>query len=247
MRISGSTIFVAGGTSGIGLGLALRLRQAGNQVIVGGRRTDLLDRIAAEHPDVATVVIDTSDAASVTAAAREVIERFPDVNVVVAMAGIMLAEDVHSADFLPVAEATVATNLLGPLRLVAAFVGTLRAQPEAAILTVSSGLAFVPLPITPTYNATKAAIHSLSESMRVQLADTAVQVIELVPPAVRTALMGQQDAENAMPLDEFLDETMMLLESQPDATEILVERVKPLRHAEVDGTYDKILATLGGH
>jgi short-subunit dehydrogenase involved in D-alanine esterification of teichoic acids len=114
-------------------------------------------------------------------------------------------------------------------------------------MTVSSGLAFVPLPLTPTYNATKAAIHSLTDSIRVQLADTSIQVIELVPPAVRTALMGQQESENAMPLEDFLTETMTLLETQPDAHEILVENVKFLRFAEVNGSYDQVLSLLGGH
>jgi short-subunit dehydrogenase involved in D-alanine esterification of teichoic acids len=247
MNISGNTIFVAGGTSGLGLGLALRFQAAGNTVIIGGRRTELLERIVAEHPGLHPVTIDTSDPASIRAVADDLTGRFPDLNVVLAMAGIMQPENFHTADFLPIAEATVTTNLLGPLRLIAAFTEFLATQPASAILTVSSGLAFVPLPMTPTYNATKAAIHSLSRGLRVQLADTSVQVIELVPPAVQTALMGQQEDPRAMPLADYLDETMVLLEKNPDAEEILVERVKILRNAELEGRYELVLAQLSGH
>jgi uncharacterized oxidoreductase len=247
MKISGNTIFVAGGTSGIGLGLALRLHQADNTVIIGGRRGELLSAIAAEHPGIETIAIDTADPDSITTAVKTLRRRFPELNALVAMAGIMEPEDIHSAAFLAKAERIVTTNLLGPLRLIAALVEQLSAQPNAAILTVSSGLAFVPLPLTPTYNATKAAIHSLSRGLRLQLADSSVQVIELVPPAVQTTLLGQQDSPTAMPLEDYLTETMALLESQPDAEEILVERVKVLRNAELEGRYEQTLAMLSGH
>ncbi len=247
MNITGNTIFIAGGTSGIGLGLALRFQSAGNRVIIGGRRTELLEQIAAEQPGIETVVIDTADPDSITTAATDVLTRFPELNVLVAMAGIMEPEDVHTADFLSVAERTVTTNLLGPIRLIAAFTETLATRPNAAIITVSSGLAFVPLPLTPTYNATKAAIHSLSRGIRIQLADTSIQVIELIPPAVRTTLMGQQDSERAMPLKAYLDETMTLLQTQPDAEEIVVDNVRFLRDAEANGNYQHVLALLSSH
>lgn len=247
MNITDNTIFIAGGTSGIGLGLALRFQAAGNQVIVGGRRTALLAQIAADHPGIATVVIDTTDPSSITEAAADILARFPELNVLVTMAGIMEPEDVHTADFLSVAERTVMTNLLGPIRLITAFTEALAMRPEAAIITVSSGLAFVPLPFTPTYNATKAAIHSLSRGIRVQLADTSVQVIELIPPGVRTTLMGQQNSEQAMPLDAYLDETMTLLETHPNAHEVVVDNVKFLRDAATNGSYDHVLALLSGH
>jgi uncharacterized oxidoreductase len=247
MNITDNTIFIAGATSGIGLGLALRFHTAGNQVIIGGRRRALLDQISAEHPGINTVLIDTTDPDSISTAATDVLTRFPELNVLVAMSGIMEPEDVHTGDFLPVAERTVTTNLLGPIRLIAAFTEQLARRPHAAIITVSSGLAFVPLPYTPTYNATKAAIHSLSRGIRVQLADTGIQVIELIPPAVRTTLMGQQDSDHAMPLMTFLDETMMLLETLPDADEIVVDNVKFLRDAEINGSYDHVLGLLSGH
>jgi uncharacterized oxidoreductase len=246
MNISGNTIFIPGSTSGIGLALALALRAKGNQVIVGGRRADRLEQIATEHPDIDTVQIDTADPASIDAAAKEVLARHPDLNVLVTMAGIMHIEDWHRPEsFLASAESIVNTNVLGPIRLIAAFIEHLRAQPDATIMTVSSGLAFTPLKITPSYNASKAAIHMLSESIRLQLADTTVKVVELEPPSVRTSLLpGQESSDFAMPLDEFVTEVVELLESRPDAKEIQVERVKFLRYGEARGDYEQVVATV---
>jgi uncharacterized oxidoreductase len=246
MNISGNTIFIPGSTSGIGLSLALALQARGNTVIVGGRRTDLLDKIAAEHPGLDTVLIDTTDTTSIESAARQVLDRHPDLNVLVTMAGIMRVEDWHQpGSFLASAEEVVTTNVLGPVRLIAAFIEHLQTRPDATIITVSSGLAFTPLAVTPSYNASKAAIHLLSESIRLQYRDTAVKVIELEPPSVRTALVpGQEDNEVAMPLEEFTAEVMALLEAQPDAKELQVERVKFLRYGEARGDYDQVVATL---
>jgi uncharacterized oxidoreductase len=246
MDISGNTVFIPGSTGGIGLALALELQSRGNTVIVGGRRADQLERIAAEHPGIGTVRIDTADPASIAAAAQDVLGRYPELNVLVTMAGIMQIEDWHRPEgFLASAESVVTTNVLGPIRLIAAFVEHLQTRPDATILTVSSGLAFVPLRVTPSYNASKAAIHMLSESLRLQLADTSVKVVELVPPSVRTTLLpGQESSEFAMPLEDFVAEVLELIESTPDATEIQVENVKFLRYGEARGDYDKVVATL---
>jgi uncharacterized oxidoreductase len=246
MNISGNTVFIPGSTSGIGLALALALQARGNTVIIGGRRVDLLERIAAENPGLDTVQIDTSDPASIASAAEDVLSAHPDLNVLVTMAGIMRIEDWHEPkSFLDSAESVVTTNVLGPIRLIAAFIDQLRAQPSATLVTVSSGLGFTPLGATPSYNASKAAIHMLTESIRLQLADTDVQVIELVPPSVRTSLVpGQESNEVAMPLDEFIAEALGLLETQPDAREIQVERVKFLRYGEARGDYDQVVRTL---
>lgn len=246
MNITGNTIFIPGSTSGIGLSLALALQARGNTVIVGGRRADLLDTIAAEHPGIDTVAIDTADPASIESAAKGVLGRHPDLNVLVTMAGIMRIEDWHQAgSFLASAEEVVTTNVLGPVRLIAAFIEHLRTRSDATIITVSSGLGFAPLAVTPSYNASKAAIHMLSESLRIQLADTSVKVVELVPPSVRTALLpGQETSDFAMPLEEFTAEVMALVEAQPDAKEIQVERVKFLRYGEARGDYDQVVATL---
>lgn len=246
MKITGNTVFIPGATSGIGLELAIALQAKGNTVIVGGRRTELLERISAEHPGISAVQIDISDPASIHTAAQQVLTDHPDVNVLIAMAGIMRVEDWHHPEsFLQSAEEIITTNVLGPIRLIANFVEHLQAQPEATIITVSSGLAFAPLKVTPSYNASKAAIHMLSETLRLQLADTTVSVRELQPPAVRTDLMpGQQESDFAMPLKDFVDEVLTLLETQPDANEIQVERVKFLRYGEARGDYDHVVATL---
>jgi uncharacterized oxidoreductase len=246
MKTTGNTLFIPGATSGIGLGLALRFHALGNTVIIGGRRVELLERLVAEHPGLDAVQLDTTDAASIAAAYESVTARHPDLNVLIAMAGIMEPENLHDASFLPTAERTIETNLLGPIRLLAAFLPFLQQAHDPAVVTVSSGLAFVPLPFTPTYSASKAAIHSFTESLRVQLADTALQVIELVPPAVQTDLMGQNDSPQAMPLDAFLDEVMELIATQPDAAEITVQSVGFLRDAVSNGSYPQVLAALSG-
>jgi uncharacterized oxidoreductase len=246
MKTTGNTILITGGTSGLGLGFAQRFLAADNRVIIAGRRTALLEQITRENPGIEGLELDVSDPGSIAAAAETVSDRYPDLNVLITMAGIMEPEDLRGPGFLDVAERTITTNLLGPIRTIAAFTPLLAEKESAAIVTVSSGLAFVPLPATPTYNASKAAIHSFSESLRVQLAETGIQVIELVPPAVRTTLMGQQDSERAMPLDAYLDEAMALFASDPDAREILVKGVEFLRFAEARGTYPEVLKMLGG-
>ena len=246
MDITNSTVFIPGATSGIGLALDVALHERGSTVVVGGRRTELLEQIAAEHPGIDTVRIDTTDPESIASAAKEVLERHPDLDTLVAMAGIMRVEDWHHPEgFLESAEETFTTNVLGPIRLVGAFVEHLQTRPHATIVTVSSGLAFAPLKATPSYDASKAAIHMLSEALRLQLADTSVRVTELVPPSVATDLLPtQRTSPIAMPLDDFVSEVVDLLRTQPDADEILVERVKFLRHGEARGDYDQVVATL---
>ncbi|WP_431220611.1 SDR family oxidoreductase [Leifsonia xyli] len=246
MNITGNTVFIPGATSGIGLALAVALHDRGNTVIVGGRRTELLERIAAEHPGIHTVRVDTADADSIRHASAEVLAAHPDLNVLIAMAGIMRVEDWHTpSGFLDSAESIVTTNVLGPIRLIAAFVEHLQTRPDATIVTVSSGLAFAPLAVTPSYNASKAAVHMLSESIRLQLADTSVKVVELVPPAVRTGLLpGQEESAFAMPLEDFVAEVMHLIETQPEARELLVERVAFLRYGEARGDYEQVVQVL---
>jgi short-subunit dehydrogenase involved in D-alanine esterification of teichoic acids len=246
MDLTNSIVFIPGATSGIGLALAVALHEQGSTVVVGGRRTELLERIAAEHPGLDTVRIDTTDPESIASAAKEVLDRHPDLDTLVTMAGIMRAEDWHHPEgFLDTAEQIVTTNVLGPIRLIGAFVEHLQTRPHATIVTVSSGLAFAPLAVTPTYDASKAAIHMLSEALRLQLADTSVDVVELVPPSVATDLMpGQRESAFAMPLDEFVTEVVDLLRARPAAHEVLVERVKFLRYGEARGDYDEVVRVL---
>ncbi|GAA0466764.1 SDR family oxidoreductase [Streptomyces olivaceiscleroticus] len=245
MHITGNTLFIPGATSGIGLALARRFKDRGNTVVVGGRRTELLKELRDEGFGV--VHIDTADPKSITQAATQVIAEYPDLDTLINMAGIMVAEDWHTAEgFLSVAEDTVNVNLLGPIRLIAAFTEQLQSRPAATIVNVSSGLASVPLARTATYSATKAAIHALSEAIRVQYSDTSVQVIELVPPVVRTGLADTARNPRAIPLDDFADNVIALLESQPEAHEILVDQVKLQRYAERRGDYEKVFGLING-
>jgi len=241
MDTTNSTVFISGATSGLGLALAQRLQAAGSTVVIGGRRQDRLDALAAEH-GFGTVAIDVADADSIATTASDVIARYPELDTVVTMSGIMRNEDLRSPDHIADALETVRTNLVGTIRLIDAFLPHLLTRPAATLMTVSSGLAFVPLTATPTYNATKAAVHSYTQALRQQLAGTSVSVLELVPPAVQTDLMGGADF-GGMPLDAFTDEVMGLLEAGA-APEILVENVQPLRWAERDGTHQQILEAM---
>jgi uncharacterized oxidoreductase len=240
MQITGNTILITGGGSGIGRALAEAFHKEGNHVIIAGRRKQLLDEVAAANPGMSAAVLDIESADAIQSFAAEMKKSYPALNAVIHNAGIMKIENVTEGK-LDAAESIVNINLLGPIRLTAALLPQLLAQPRATIFTVSSGLAFVPLSPTPTYCATKAAIHSYTESLRYQLRDTAVQVIEIVPPYVQTELMGAHQVSDprAMPLKEYIEETVNLIRTQPDAAEILVERVYPLRFAEKSGKYDE--------
>ena len=239
MKTTGNTILITGGGSGIGRGLAEAFHKLGNKVIIAGRRKQVLDDTTAANPGMASIVLNIEDPADIRKVAAQLAIDHPTLNTVIHNAGIMRPENLltqpeHLAD----TEAIITTNLLGPIRLTAALLPQLQKQPHAAILTVSSGLAFIPMAITPTYNATKAAIHSWSQSLRYQLKSTNIQVLEIVPPYVQTELMGSAQAADprAMPLADYLNETINLIKTQPTAMEILVERVKPLRFAEHSGT-----------
>jgi uncharacterized oxidoreductase len=243
MNLTGNTILITGGGSGIGRALAEAFHAKGNQVIIAGRRQAVLDETAKANPGMKSVVLDLESAEAITAFAAQLKTDFPKLNGVIHNAGIMKLENIQDGT-LEAAEATITTNLLAPIRLNAALLPHLVTQAEATIMTVSSGLAFLPLAATPTYCATKAAIHSYTQSLRHQLRDTAVQVLELIPPYVQTELMGAHQATdpNAMPLEEYINEVMQILETSPDATEICVERVKFLRFAEANGGYENSYA-----
>ena len=210
-------------------------------MIIAGRRQSMLDATMTANPGMESLVFDVGDRDAILTFAARVTAKYPTLNVLINNAGIMRSEKFLVQPIDPVvAEATIATNLLGPIRLTAALLPLLVAKPQAAIMTVSSGLAFMPMAMTPTYCATKAAIHSYTQSLRYQLKETSVQVLEIIPPYVQTDLTGSRQASdpNAMPLKDFIAETMNILKTSPDATEICVERVKPMRFAEANGTYD---------
>ncbi|OBG34027.1 oxidoreductase [Mycobacterium alsense] len=240
MQMTGNTVLVTGGGTGIGRGLAESWHRLGNTVVIAGRRREPLRAVADANPGIQTLSLDQGDPADIRRFATELTDHFPDLNVVVNNAGIQRVEDLTTSG-PGTAEQTVAINLLGPIRLTAALLPSLLKKPRAAILNVTSGLAFMPSALTPTYCATKAALHSYTQSLRFQLRRTAVQVIEIVPPHVQTTLQGERGFHpDGMPLDEYVGETMTLLERQPDAEEILVERVKGFRFAERDGAFDDI-------
>src|SRR3546814_600013 len=206
MKQTGNTILVTGGGSGIGEALARRFHDLGNTVIVAGRRQEALDRAIAGREHMAAMTLDIGDAGAIEDFARRAIAEHPDLNVLINNAGIMRFESLDRRSDLTDAEATITTNLLGPIRLTNALIDHLSARPDAAIVNVTSGLAFVPLLTTPTYNATKAAIHSYTVAMRALLKGK-IEVIELAPPAVQTGLTpGQATRPGYQPLDAFADE-----------------------------------------
>lgn len=233
LDITDRTVLIVGGTSGIGLGLARRYAAAGSTVVVGGRNTDRVD-------DLETVRIDVTDPASVAHARDEVLAAHPGLDTVVTMSGIMVVEDLRDPAHFGQAEATIAVNLLGTIRVLDAFTPHLIGRGAGDIVTVTSGIGFMPFPLMPTYGASKAAVHSYTESLRRHLVGTGVQVTELIPPAVANA--GQEKLNPAaLPLDDFLDEVIGLLTRNPTPDEIVVERALPLRWAERDGTYAELL------
>jgi uncharacterized oxidoreductase len=239
MQMSGNTILITGGATGIGRGLAEAFHREGNQIVIAGRRKAQLDETVAANPGMKAAALDIANQDSIRNFAEHITAGYPALNMVIHNAGIMRPEVLENGAVAH-AEAIIATNLLGPIRLAAALLPLLKKQAQAAIMTVSSGLAFVPMALTPTYCATKAAIHSYTQSLRYQLRNTAIQVLELIPPYVQTELMGAGQASdpNAMPLNEFIAETMNILKTSPTANEICVERVKQLRFAEAGGGYD---------
>ena len=236
MDITNSTIFIAGGTTGIGRGLARRFAAAGATVIVGGRHP------AQAGDGLASVEIDVTDPASVRAARDQVLASHPGLDAVVTMAGVMVLEDLRDPGHFAQAETTVETNLLGTIRVIDAFTPHLLERGAGTIVTVSSGIGFLPFPPMPTYAASKAGVHAYSEALRAQLAGTGVEVAELVPPAVATTEELKRTNPRALDLEPFLDEVMTLLGQEPTPAEILVEGVRTHRWAERDGTYAELVA-----
>lgn len=244
MKTSGNTILITGGGTGIGEALAHRFHDAGNTVIVAGRRLDALEAACEGRANMHALTLDVETADGVANFADRLMAAHPAVNVLINNAGIMRFEALDAKRDLADAEATIATNLLGPIRLIDALVEHLATRPDAAIVNVTSGLAFVPLVTTPTYNATKAAMHSYTVSLRAVL-EGKVEVIELAPPAVQTELTpGQSQRPGYQPLESFADEVMALFGEVPTPKEVLVERVKFLRDAEREGRFDETLAQL---
>lgn len=226
-------MLITGGGSGIGRGLAEAFHKLGNKVIIAGRRADVLKSVVEANAGMSSEVLDVQDLGRLKSFAAEITAKYPALNVLINMAGIMKPENLADSPDPATMEAIITTNLTAPLELTAALLPHLKQQASATVMTVSSGLAFMPLTMTPTYSATKAAIHSWSLSLRFQLRHTSVEVLELAPPYVQTELMGTHQATDprAMPLADYISEVMEILSTQPEAKEILVKKVYPLRFA----------------
>lgn len=253
MKLAGNTILITGGGSGIGRGLAQAFHALGNKVVIAGRRREALETTAVENPGMAWMVLEIGNAGGIADFAGRVAAEHPSLNILINNAGIMRRENLLAQqEDLADAEAVVATNLLGPIRLTAALLPLLMKQQYSAIMNVSSGLAFVPLSMTPTYCATKAAVHSYTQSLRYQLRGSSTDVLELIPPYVQTELLDGANDPRAMPLAAFIEEAMGILKSNPAVSEICVENVKRLRFAAEGGHYDAVFtgfndAMSGGH
>jgi uncharacterized oxidoreductase len=238
MNITGNTILVTGGGSGIGQALAESLQAKGNKIIIAGNIESQLVETVKKNPAMDWLILDQSTKEGVASLVDQILLKHPDLNVIFNNAGVQFREDLTKGE-LGNAEMTVATNLLGPIRLIAGLLPSFLKKPQSAIVNVSSAMGFVPLATVPTYGATKAALHSYTQSLRFQLRDTTVQIIEIVPPWVQTALQREQGHNpKAMPLKDFIAETMRLIEDAPDADEIVVDRAAPWRFSEQRGDFD---------
>ena len=234
MHLDGNTIFITGATSGIGRGLAEAFHARGNQVIVTGRREERLREICLAHPGMRYFRLDVTDPAAVRDVASRAIAEFPEINWVINNAGMQARLNFADRSALDDEQALLAeinTNLLGVIRVASAFLPHLSTRPGATLVNVSSGLAFVPVARFPVYCATKAAVHSWTLSLRHQLRNSGVKVIELIPPYVATELGGPGKAvlSFAMPLNTFIAETMKEFES--GAEELAIGGAKNLRAA----------------
>ncbi|WP_417244307.1 SDR family oxidoreductase [Celeribacter sp.] len=247
MKMENNTIFITGGTSGIGRGLAEAFHKLGNQVIIAGRRKALLDEVTTANPGMKAIELDIGDPASIEAAAKTLIADYPQLNVLINNAGIMPFDDASQAIDDTTMQAIITTNLYGPIRMTSALIEHLKRQPDATIINNTSVLAYVPLAVTAVYSATKAALHSYSLSQRFMLRDTSVRVQEIAPPWVNTDLIKKGDDPRAMPLDQFITETMAGLAA--DKEEIVVESIQAMRdnpganeHALVTGFNAEMIA-----
>ena len=238
MKLSGNTIFITGGGSGIGRGLAEALHRRGNKVIIGGRRRSHLDEVVAANPGMAAVELDITDAADIERVAAQLIKAYPALNVLINNAGVMQMDAAAGRIDDALMVSTIATNLMGPIRMTSALIDHLKTKNDAVVAYTSSVLAFVPLAVTAVYSSTKAALHSYVMSQRFMLRDTTVRVLEIAPPWVRTDLMNSREAEQAMPLDAFIDETIAALGT--NANEVLVENARLFRGNPGPGEHDLV-------
>jgi len=228
MKLTGNTIFVTGGGSGIGRGLAQTLHRLGNQVIISGRRQGHLAETTKANPGMKSVELNVEDPASIDAVTKTLIKDYPKLNVLINNAGVMRIDNAAGAVDEAMLVSTITTNLMGPIRMTGALIEHLKKQDHAVVMNVSSVLGFVPLAMAAVYSSTKAAIHSYTLSLRYKLKGSSVKVLEIAPPWVQTDLLNSNKEPRAMPLADFIAETIKVIGT--DAEEVLVERAKPLRN-----------------
>jgi uncharacterized oxidoreductase len=227
MKLTGNTIFITGGGSGIGRGLAEAFHKLGNQVIIAGRRKANLEETIAANPGMQSVELDITDPQSIASVSQQLIAQYPSLNVLINNAGIMQIDDLSKPVDDALIVSTLTTNLMGPIRLTGELVEHLKQQEDATIINVSSVLGFVPMAISGVYSSTKAAIHSYTQSLRYKLRNTSVRVVEIAPPWVQTDLLDSKNEPRAMPLAPFIEQTMHELGT--DADEAVVEIARPMR------------------
>ncbi len=195
MKLKKRTILITGGTSGIGLELATQFLNRGNTVIVTGRDQEKLDSAKRSLPGIHTFRSDVSNTGDIGVLYQSVLAQFPVLDTLVNNAGIMRNLKLDQSRDLADVTREIEINLSGPVRMIQQFLEHLKTRKDALIVNVSSGLAFIPLTISPVYSATKAAIHSYTQSLRVQLEGTGITVVELAPPGVETPLFRGEFAE----------------------------------------------------
>jgi uncharacterized oxidoreductase len=239
MKLSGNTIFITGGGSGIGRGLAEALHKLGNKVIISGRRKGHLDATTKANPGMQSVELNVEDPASIAAVAQKLIADYPALNVLINNAGIMQIDNAAGVIEEDLLTSTVTTNLLGPIRMTSALIEHFKKQESAAVINVSSVLGFVPLAMSAVYSSTKAALHSYTLSLRYTLSGSSVKVLEIAPPWVQTDLLNSNEEPRAMPLAPFIAETIKVLGT--DSDEIVVEQAAMLRNnpGPGEGTFVK--------
>jgi len=241
MHLTNNEVLITGGASGIGLGLAQEFLQAGSRVIICGRRENVLKEAQRKHPDLVTFPCDLAQESDRTRLAEWIGIEHPGLNVLVNNAGIQQRTSIGEKDFWSRAKEESAVNWEAPVHLTWLLLETLKKAPKAFVINVTSGLAFVPLAAAPVYCATKAAMHSFTRSLRPMLRDTNIEVIEIIPPAVRTDLGGPGLHTTGTPLEEFIAVVAaQLRDGKPDISCGFSERMSHASREELEENFQRM-------